>query len=59
MPRNWYRRAHADRPGGEGASFSSSAPPGFDHWVSFKGQGSFLPSADGLNVNGRPVPQKG
>ncbi|MCT8002696.1 sulfatase [Sphingomonas sanguinis] len=33
--------------------------PGFDHWVSFKGQGSYLPSADGLNVNGRHVPQKG
>jgi N-acetylglucosamine-6-sulfatase len=33
--------------------------PGFDHWVSFKGQGSYLPSADGLNVNGKPVPQKG
>ena len=33
--------------------------PGFDHWVSFRGQGSYLPSADGLNVNGRSVPQKG
>lgn len=33
--------------------------PGFDHWVSFKGQGTYLPSADGLNVNGRKVPQKG
>jgi N-acetylglucosamine-6-sulfatase len=33
--------------------------PGFDHWVSFKGQGSYLPSADGLNVDGRKVPQKG
>jgi N-acetylglucosamine-6-sulfatase len=33
--------------------------PGFDHWVSFKGQGSYLPSADGLNVNGKAVPQKG
>jgi hypothetical protein len=33
--------------------------PGFDHWVSFKGQGSYLPSADGLNVNGNAVPQKG
>lgn len=33
--------------------------PGFDHWVSFKGQGSYLPSADGLNVNGHHVPQKG
>ena len=33
--------------------------PGFDHWVSFKGQGTYLPSADGLNVDGRKVPQKG
>jgi N-acetylglucosamine-6-sulfatase len=32
---------------------------GFDHWVSFKGHGSYLPSADGLNVNGLRVPQKG
>jgi N-acetylglucosamine-6-sulfatase len=33
--------------------------PGFDHWVSFKGQGTYLPSADGLNVDGKKVPQKG
>lgn len=33
--------------------------PGFDHWVSFKGQGSYLPSKDGLNVNGKKVLQKG
>jgi N-acetylglucosamine-6-sulfatase len=33
--------------------------PGFDHWVSFRGQGSYLPSPDGLNVDGKPVPQKG
>jgi N-acetylglucosamine-6-sulfatase len=33
--------------------------PGFDYWVSFRGQGSYLPSADGLNVNGKSVPQKG
>jgi N-acetylglucosamine-6-sulfatase len=33
--------------------------PGFDHWVSFKGQGSYIPSADGLNVNGKAVPRKG
>jgi N-acetylglucosamine-6-sulfatase len=32
---------------------------GFDHWVSFKGQGHYLPHADGLNVNGRHVPQRG
>jgi len=36
--------------------------PGFDHWVSLTangGQGSYLPSADGLNVDGKMVPQKG
>ena len=33
--------------------------PGFSHWVSFKGQGSYLPNADGLNVDGRKTPQKG
>jgi N-acetylglucosamine-6-sulfatase len=32
---------------------------GFDHWVSFKGQGSYLPNENGLNVNGKRVPQKG
>src|SRR4051812_33015026 len=33
--------------------------PGFDHWVGFKGQGTYLPNPDGLNVDGRRVPQKG
>jgi N-acetylglucosamine-6-sulfatase len=33
--------------------------PGFDYWVSFKGQGTYLPNANGLNVNGKHVPQKG
>jgi len=33
--------------------------PGFDRWVSFKGQGSYLPVPDGLNVDGKHVPQKG
>lgn len=33
--------------------------PGFDHWVSFKGQGTYMPSANGLNVDGKRVPQKG
>jgi len=33
--------------------------PGFDHWVSFKGQGTYLPSPSGLNVDGRRVPQTG
>ena len=33
--------------------------PGFDHWVSFRGQGSYLPSRNGLNVDGMAVPQRG
>jgi len=38
----------------------SAAPqPGFDRWVSFRGQGTYLPSPDGLNVDGKQVPQRG
>ncbi len=38
----------------------SDAPRrGFDRWVSFRGQGTYLPSQDGLNVDGQHVPQKG
>ncbi|MBW8813390.1 MAG: sulfatase [Caulobacterales bacterium] len=50
---------------------NDSPRPGFDRWVSFKGQGTYLPT-DGftdaeiaagkrrlLNVDGQPVPQKG
>ncbi|HKD08741.1 MAG TPA: sulfatase [Bryobacteraceae bacterium] len=33
--------------------------PGFDKWVSFRGQGTYLPSTNGLNVDGKHVPQKG
>lgn len=33
--------------------------PGFNRWVSFKGQGHYLPHSDGLNVDGKKVPQKG
>jgi N-acetylglucosamine-6-sulfatase len=33
--------------------------PGFDRWVSFRGQGTYLPSRNGLNVDGKKVPQKG
>lgn len=32
---------------------------GFDYWVSFKGQGAYLPEPNGLNVNGKKVQQKG
>jgi len=33
--------------------------PGFDKWVSFRGQGSYRPNPNGLNVDGKHVPQKG
>lgn len=32
---------------------------GFNYWVSFKGQGFYLPEKNGLNVNGKHVVQKG
>lgn len=41
--------------GGEG----DDPQRGFDHWVSFRGQGTYLPSRNGLNVNGKRVAQKG
>jgi N-acetylglucosamine-6-sulfatase len=33
--------------------------PGFDRWVSFRGQGTYLPGPNGLNVDGKRVPQRG
>ena len=44
----WHMGAETDEP-----------KPGFDQWISFKGQGTYLPSPNGLNVNGKKVPQKG
>jgi N-acetylglucosamine-6-sulfatase len=39
---------------------ASDAPqPGFDRWVSFRGQGTYLPSPNGFNVDGKAVPQRG
>jgi len=39
---------------------SDGPRPGFDHWVSFRGQGHYTPAAwTKLNVNGTHVPQKG
>lgn len=43
----------------EGEGEGDSPQRGFDYWVSFPGQGSYLPSKAGLNVNGLRVPQKG
>ena len=44
----WHMGAETDIP-----------KPGFDQWVSFKGQGTYLPNPNGLNVNGTKVPQRG
>jgi N-acetylglucosamine-6-sulfatase len=38
---------------------SDDPQPGFDKWVSFRGQGTYLPSKNGLNIDGKHVPQKG
>jgi N-acetylglucosamine-6-sulfatase len=40
-------------------SDSDAPQPGFDHWVSFKGQGTYWPNPNGLNINGQHVPQRG
>jgi N-acetylglucosamine-6-sulfatase len=44
----WHMGAETDEP-----------KPGFDRWVSFRGQGTYLPNPNGLNVDGKNVPQKG
>lgn len=41
--------------GGEG----DDPQPGFNHWISFRGQGTYNPSKDGLNINGKRAAQKG
>ncbi|MDX2268470.1 MAG: sulfatase [Bryobacter sp.] len=38
---------------------SDDPQPGFDRWVSFRGQGTYNPSRNGLNIDGQRVPQKG
>jgi arylsulfatase A-like enzyme len=39
---------------------SDTPRPGFDHWVSFRGQGNYFPVAgQPINVNGKAVEQKG
>lgn len=37
---------------------SDAARPGFDHWVSFRGQGTYFPKGQNLNVDGTAVPRK-
>jgi len=49
----------------ESSSAKSDDPqPGFDHWLSFAGQGNYLPvkrngKVNQLNLNGKHVPQRG
>jgi N-acetylglucosamine-6-sulfatase len=38
---------------------SDDPQPGFDKWISFRGQGTYYPSKNGLNIDGKRVPQKG
>jgi N-acetylglucosamine-6-sulfatase len=38
---------------------SDDPQPGFDKWVSFRGQGTYYPTKNGLNIDGKRVPQKG
>lgn len=38
---------------------SADPRPGFDYWLSFRGQGNYLPTKEGLNLNGKQIPQKG
>ena len=45
-------------------AYDDSPRPGFDHWVSFQGQGTYQPkwidgSTEQLNVDGRHVPRRG
>jgi N-acetylglucosamine-6-sulfatase len=43
----WHMGSNTDQP-----------RPGFDHWVSFEGQGQYLPTGNKLNVDGVHVPQE-
>jgi len=44
----WHMGSESDHP-----------QPGFSKWVSFRGQGSYWPEKNGLNVDGKKVAQKG
>lgn len=44
----WHMGGHSDAP-----------QRGFDYWVSFRGQGTYQPDKNGLNVNGKAVAQRG
>jgi N-acetylglucosamine-6-sulfatase len=59
LQRIGYETAHIGKwhMGGEGEG--DGPQRGYDHWVSFAGQGFYLPTEAGLNVNGVKVPQRG
>lgn len=59
LQRIGYETAHIGKwhMGGEGEG--DGPQRGFDHWVSFAGQGFYLPTEAGLNMNGVKVPQRG
>jgi N-acetylglucosamine-6-sulfatase len=59
LQRAGYETAHIGKWHMGGATVEDMPQRGFDHWVSFSGQGSYLPAAEGLNVNGSKVPQRG
>src|SRR4051812_43193379 len=40
-------------------SDSDAPQPGYDHWVSFKGQGTYWPNPNGFNINGKHATQNG
>lgn len=59
LQRIGYETAHIGKWHMGGEEVGDGPQRGFDHWVSFAGQGTYLPSPAGLNVNGVKVPQRG
>ncbi len=64
LPRSTCSRRATRRPSSASGTWAATADdprPGFDHWVSFRGQGHYLPPSPDytLNVDGARVPQKG
>jgi N-acetylglucosamine-6-sulfatase len=59
LQRIGYETAHVGKWHMGGDAVGDGPQRGFDHWVSFAGQGSYLPTEAGLNVNGVKVPQRG
>jgi N-acetylglucosamine-6-sulfatase len=59
LQRIGYETAHIGKWHMGGDAEGDGPQRGFNHWVSFAGQGSYLPTEAGLNVNGIKVPQRG